>query len=131
MTKILTSALLIISIFGITAVSPALADNSQTKQDQKTQKVKEKVKKLGSGDQAKVKVTLYNETTYQGYVKEANENDFVVVNRSGDLNTVKYSDVKSIGGKNLSTGAKIAIGIGIGVGATILFLAILFASLND
>lgn len=125
----ITSLALIVSMFG--TASFALAQNGQTKQEKQTQKVKEKIKKLGLGERVRVGVKLHNETTYKGYVSQANESDFIVVDGSGDPHTINYSEVKSVGGKNLSTGAKIAIGIGIGVGATVLFLAILFASLND
>lgn len=124
-----TSLVLMITIFGMASLAPA--QTGQTKQEKQTEKVKEKIKKLGLGERVRVGVKLYNETSYKGYVSQANENDFVVIDGSGNPHTINYSDVKSVGGKNLSTGAKIAIGIGIGVGATILFLAILFASLND
>ena len=56
--------------------------------------------------------------------------DTVVVDKTGNPNTIKYSDVKSLGGKNLSTGVKIAIGVAIGVGATLGLLAALFFSAN-
>lgn len=125
------SVLLILAIFGLTSTGPLLAQTTQTKQEKQTVKVKEKIKKLGLGERVKVKVKLYNDTSYQGYVSQANEDDFVVVDKTGNSNTIKYSDVKSVGGRNLSTGAKIAIGIGIGVGGTILALLIIFATLND
>ena len=125
------SILLIIGAIVLSSGKAILAQDNQTKQEKQTAKVKEKIKQLGLGERVKVSVKLYNETSYIGYVSQANENDFVVVDKTGNSITIKYADVKSVGGKNLSTGAKIAIGIGIGVGATILFLAILFASLND
>lgn len=131
MTTKLVSILLIASIFCVCTAMPGFAQATQTKQEQQTQKVKDQIKKLGLGERVKVKVKLYNETTYQGYVKEANDSDFVVIDKGGNPNTIKYSDVKSVGGKNLSTGAKIAIGIGIGVGATILALFIIIATFDD
>jgi hypothetical protein len=123
--------LLILVIFGLSSTGSLLAQDTQTKQEKQAITVKEKIKKLGLGERVKVKVKLYNETSYQGYVSQANDDDFVVVDKSGNPNTVKYADVKSVGGKNLSTGAKIAIGIGIGVGATILVIVAIFASLNS
>lgn len=129
-TKTITS-LLILSILSFTFANPVLAQTNQTKQEKKTEKVKEKIKKLGVGERVKIKADLYNGTSYQGYVSEATDDNFIVVDKNGDSHTVKYSDVDKVGGKNLSTGAKIAIGIGIGVGATFLTLFLLFAALGD
>ena len=123
MTRIF-SFFLIATIICTTFAVPAFGQAQQTKQQEKVEKIRSKVKRLGSGDQAKVKVKLNNDTTYQGYVKQANDDDFIVVDKGGNSTTLKYTDVQSIGGKNLSTGAKIAIGIGIGAGVT---LAIIFA----
>lgn len=88
---------------------------AQTKQEKKAAKIEEKLKKLGTGEKATVKVKLYNSTTYQGYLSEANDDEFVVIDKGGNANRLRYSDVDTIGGKNLSTGAKIGIGIGIGL----------------
>ena len=123
------SVLVIFSVL-LAATWPAPAQ-AQTKQQQQTEKVKAKIKKLGLGERVRVKVKLYNESTYQGYVSQANEDDFVVIDKTGNPNTIKYADVKSVGGRNLSTGAKIAIGVGIGVGATILTILAIIASLDD
>lgn len=122
------SALLIFAIIGVFSGTNLSA---QTKQDKKAAKVEEKLKKLGTGEKATVKVKLYNATTYQGYLSEANDEDFVVIDKGGNPNRLRYSDVDKIGGRNLSTGAKIAIGVGIGVGATILTILAIIASLDD
>lgn len=97
--------------------------SAQTKQEKKAAKVEDRIKKFGIGEKAKVKVKLYNKTSYQGYVSQANDEDFVVTDKSGNSNTLRYADVDQIGGKNLSTGAKIAIGVGIGVGVLIAIIA--------
>ncbi|HRH42095.1 MAG TPA: hypothetical protein PKY82_10655 [Pyrinomonadaceae bacterium] len=131
MIKTGLTLLLIFSFFTL-QTSIIFAQTNQTKTEKKTAKVKEKINKLGLGEQVKVKVKLYNDSTYEGYVKEATEDNFVVVDKNGASNTIKYSDVNSVGGKNLSTGTKIAIGAGIGVGIGIL-LAILIVryGIND
>lgn len=130
MIKTGLALLLIFSFFSL-QLTPAFAQDNQTKAEKKTAKVKEKIKKLGLGERVKIKAKLYNGNTYQGYVNEANEDNFVVIDKAGNPNSIKYSDVDSIGGKNLSTGAKIGIGIGIGVGATILTLFLIIAALED
>jgi hypothetical protein len=119
------------SFFAYSSATIALGQAVQTKEEKQTAKVKARIRKAGSGDRSRIKVKLYNETRYQDVIREANENDFVIVDKLGNPYTVKYSDVKSINGKSLSTGAKIGIGIGIGVVAVFGVLAILFAGLND
>ncbi len=99
-----------------------LSQTKPNKQEMKAAQVKEKITKLGAGKQSVVKVTLYTGTTYQGTVGAVNESDFTVVDKAGNSNTVRYLDVQKIGGKNLSSGAKIGIGIGIGAGAALLVL---------
>ena len=120
---------MIFAIFILATASPAFAQSAQTKQEKQTQKIKGKIKELGLGEKAKIKVKLYNDNTYQGYLKEANENDFVIVDASGNSNIVKYSDVRSLGGKNLSTGAKIAIAAS-AIGA-IIFFAVFWAVVQN
>ena len=127
----LRKSLSIVLLFTMTGVFGSINLSAQTKQEKKAVKVEAKLKKLGTGEKAKVKVKLYNATTYQGYLSEANDEDFVVVDKGGNPNRLRYSDVDKIGGKNLSTGAKIAIGVGIGVGATILTILAIIASLDD
>jgi len=124
------SFVLIASVFCVSLTAPLFAQSQQSDQQKQTEKVKSKIKKLGLGERVKVKVKLYNESSYQGYVSQANEDDFVVVDKTGSSNTIKYSDVKSVGGKNLSTGTKIAIGVGIGAGVTLLVLYLTFLSIT-
>lgn len=96
------------------------------KVEKQTEKVKTKVRALGIGQNVKVKGKLYNGASFEGYVDRAGDDDFTIVDKTGASRDIKYSDVKSIGGGNLSTGAKIAIGVGIGVGATLLVLYLVF-----
>lgn len=117
---------LVAAILGLASHASLLAQSKPTKQEQKATQIKEKIQKLGTGSKAVVKATLYSGTTYQGYVSSAAQDDFVIVDKAGASTTIKYSDVNKIGGKNLSTGAKIWIGIGIGAGATLLILWAIF-----
>jgi hypothetical protein len=124
------SILLIFALFSLQSTIHLQAQSNLTKQEKKTEKIKAKIKKLGVGEKTIVRVKLYNDTTYQGYLSESNDDDFVVTDKNKAAHTIKYSDVDSIGGKNLSTGAKIAIGIGIGIGATLLTLYLIWASMD-
>lgn len=124
-------SLLMILIIGATLVSPIAAQENLSLQVKKGEKIREKIKKLGTGELVKVKVKLNNETSYQGYISNSNEEAFVIVDKEGKLNSIKYSDVKSISGKNLSTGVKIAIGLGIGFGITLLIFNLIMLSENS
>jgi len=92
--------------------------------------VRNKISKRGTGPNAKITVKLLNDVVYKGYIREANDTEFVVIDKAGGAHFIKYTDVRSIGGSGLSTGAKIAIGIGIGAGAVLAVLAAVIAS-ND
>lgn len=124
------SIVLMFAVFGGTLSTTLVAQNTQTKQEKKAADVEAKIKKLGAGERVVVKVKLYSDTRYEGYVSQANDDDFVVVDKAGASNTIKYSDVKSIGGKNLSTGAKIGIGVGIGAGIALLVLYLVFQQIT-
>lgn len=121
---ILRKSLTVFLLLTLSGIFGGASLSAQTKQDKKTVKVEEKLKKLGTGEKAKVKVKLYNATTYQGYLSATNDEDFVVIDKGGNPNTLRYSDVDKIGGKNLSTGAKIAIGVGIGLAVIIAIIGI-------
>jgi hypothetical protein len=129
MIKTGLTLVLIFSFFSL-QLNPVFAQSNQTKEEKKVLKVKEKIRNLGVGEKVKIKVKLYNKTTYQGYVGQSNEDSFVVVDTAGNSTTIKYSDVDSVGGKNLSTGAKIGIGIGIGAGATVGILFIILYAIT-
>lgn len=100
-------------------LQPAVANTPQANQDKKIAKTKERIRKIGTGERASVKVTLTDKTSYQGYVSRSTENDFEVTDKAGNRTTIRYSEVDSISGKGLSSRAKIWIGVGIGAIATL------------
>src|SRR5260370_30600840 len=76
-------------------------------------KVKAGMLKLGTGPAAHVEVKLRDGTKLKGYVAEAGEDHFVVVDETGASTEVPYPQVKQVKGNSLSTGVKIAIVVGI------------------
>jgi hypothetical protein len=116
--------------------SAAPARQERTKEEKEAAlvaKVKASVAKLGAGKDTKIFVKLRDNTKLNGYVRRIEEDAFVVANaKTGAETRVAYSDVRYARGKNLSTGALIAITVGIGVGATLLVIAlVLRAVYND
>ena len=93
--------------------------------------VKQAVLILGVGPKALVKVELRNETKLTGYVSEAGEDTFSIVDRrTGVTSTIAYTQAAKVSGRSLSTGSKIGLGIAIGVGAFFLIAYMLFRSWN-
>ena len=125
MFKRLSSTLLVITVFSL-SLTPVYAASDNKKQVQFEAKVKEAVLKLGTGSAARIDLRLRDKTKIRGYIAEASDETFVVVDPiSRATQVIPYAQVKQIKGHNLSTGAKIAIGVGITVGV-IAVLALIF-----
>lgn len=107
--------LLIGSIMMVTSGRMALAASAREKEAALTEKVKAAIAKLGTGPSAQAEITLRDKSKLKGYIKEANEEHFILVHQTGDATEVAYPQVKKVTGNNLSTGAKVAIGVGIGI----------------
>jgi hypothetical protein len=112
MYKKLLSVALVTLLVGFVAVAPAYAGSREEKQARFTEKVRAGIAKLGTGEQTRIQVKLIDKTRLDGYISEATQDDFVVVNpNTGAATRVTYAQVKQVKGNNLSTGAKIAIGL--------------------
>ena len=118
----ITTLMLILSIFALAFTRPALAQTTQAKQDKRTEKIKEQVKKIVADERVTKKVKMNNGTIYLGFISSPAENSFVVQDKTGSSTTVKYSDVDSINKKDVPTGVKIGLGAAAGAGVLILIL---------
>jgi hypothetical protein len=117
--KLMTIALVILMVQVTCASSAVVASTRAEKQAQLADRIKTGIAKLGTGKQALVKVKLRDGTKLAGYISEANENSFVIVDaKSGVSTSVAYPNVTQVKGDNLSSGVWLAIGIGalIGIG---------------
>lgn len=119
MLKKLLSLFLITSIVGgATVVSAATVT---TDDEKNAEKVKFEVRKLGTGPDAQVKLELRDKTKVEGYVSEANDTDFIVINpKIGTSTTVTYPQVRKARGNNLSGGVKIALTVAVIAAVTFL-----------
>ncbi len=123
MFKKILSLALIGLLINLVSISPAYADSKEAKQARFVERVKKSIAKLGTGTDARVEVKLRDKTKLTGYLREAGEDSFVVVDaKNGVATTVAYPQVKQVKGNNLSTGAKIAIGVAIGVAVVLLII---------
>lgn len=121
MAKKLTVILLSGLLSNFLLFLPALAQTA-SRQETKIDKTREKIKKFDANK--KVKVRLYSGTRYEGKIASAGEEEFVLIDKSSNRNTLRYADVDSIGGRGLPLGAKIAIGALAALGAAVLIVGI-------
>jgi hypothetical protein len=130
MFKKLFSLILVALMLNVTGARLVYADSKEEKQARFVEKVKTNVLKLGTGETARVKVTLRDKKKLEGYVSFAGEESFTVTDvKTGAATTIAYPQVKSVKGNNLSTGAKIAIGAGIA--AAVIFLILWKVVVDD
>ena len=117
----LTVVFLLVNVAGVHTIHAA---SKEEKEARFVEKVRENILKLGTGPNASIEVKLRDNTKVKGYVSEAGDESFVIVNAKTSIpETIPYPQVKQVKGHNLSSGARIAIGVGIAVGIlTVLIL---------
>lgn len=128
--KLLSLLLVALVVDGNSLRVPASSSSERDKQEKFAAKVKDGVKKLGVGADARVTVRLRDKRKLAGYVSGTGEESFTITDsKSGEATTVAYAQVAQVKGHNLSSGAKIAIGVAII--AAILIIAIAVAASLD
>ena len=114
MLKKVASLVVVGFLLNVSAVSSAFAGSKEEKETRFSEKVKAGISKLGTGADARIEVKLRDKRKLKGYVSEAGEDSFVIVDeKTRATSTVTYSQVKQVKGKNLSTAAEIALGVGV------------------
>ncbi|PYP82494.1 MAG: hypothetical protein DMF61_26255 [Blastocatellia bacterium AA13] len=117
--------LIVLSVTPVASLMPVSADAAPAAQNESIAHIKAAVTKFGVGKEARVRVKLRDKKTLSGYVSSIDDSSFVITDPgTGRSETVEYKDVDQIRGKNLSTGAKIAIGVGIAIAALALLVII-------
>ncbi len=107
--KKVISLTLVVLLLQLFFIHPSLAG---TKEENFVEKVKTEIAKLKTGKDAKIKVKLKDGTKIKGYIAEANENQFVIMDsKTNQPVPVSYSQVKQAKGNNLSGGVIILIGV--------------------
>jgi hypothetical protein len=114
MLKKVLSLVLVGFLLSVAGLRLAYAGPNKEKETRFAEKVKAGISKLGTGAEARIEVKLRDKTKLKGYVSEAGEDSFVIVDeKTGATSTVTYVQVKQVKGNNLSTAAEIAIGVGV------------------
>jgi hypothetical protein len=122
MLRHLICVLTMLSLLGTTVFSEvASAATKADKEAAQAEKIKQKVAKMGTGESARVKVSLKNQINeLKGYVSDIREDSFVVTDsKTKAATTVAYRDVVHLSGKGLSKTVKIVI-----VAGVVLFLSL-------
>jgi len=126
MIKKCMALVLVCSLLQIASIV-ALAKTNPESEAQNIAKLRTAILSLGVGPNAHIKIKLRDKTKVEGYLKEANDDHFVIADsRTKTDRSLTYPQVQSVHGNNLSTGAKIAIVAGAVTGAVLLTLFFLY-----
>jgi hypothetical protein len=79
MFKQVLSLVLVGFVLSVAGVGLAYAGSKEEKEARLAAKVKEGIRKLGTGPDARVEIKLRDKTKLKGYVSEAAEDSFVIV----------------------------------------------------
>ena len=98
--------------------------HAQDRKQKSVEKVKVRVAKLGTGEQARVEVTLKDGKKLKGYIYQAGQDDFVVRENKTQTNTiVTYGEVAEVlSNKSHAKSAAIVLGVTAGVGVIVALL---------
>jgi hypothetical protein len=122
---------IVVLLLNMVGVIPAYA-KGQDEAQARTQKIKEGIVKLGTGERARVELRLLDGRKLKGYVREAGEDSFVVVDpKTGVGTTITYLEVKEIKRSNkLAAGGKMGLKIAgvfaIGIALSLVLVAVVF-----
>jgi len=82
--------------------------------------IKHEVQKRGTGERARVKVTLRDKAEVKGYISQIGPDSFQVSDKkTGSVMTLAYQEVDQVQKLGLSTGAKAGIGAAVVAGVMI------------
>jgi hypothetical protein len=102
------------------AADPTVAGGKNLLEGEQAAKAKNEVKKRGTGEQSRVRVSVRDGTEIKGYISRVDETSFAITEKkSGEQTTISYEDVKEVRRQGLSKPAKILIICGVVVGALI------------
>ena len=109
--KFLSLVLIVLSLNLLGTDSAYAGDLKEEKAIRFTARVREGIRKLGTGTEVRIEVKLRNKTKIKGYVSETNAEYFTVVKTNGEATRIAYSDVKKVKGRNNLSGDTIALAL--------------------
>jgi hypothetical protein len=130
MYKSLVSLALSGLLFQQVAAAPQNAPPLSEKESRRAEKVKVKIAALGTGEKARVRISLRSRDRrgVSGYIKEAGAESFTVVEpKTGVVTVIPYSQVKAI---NPNRALPVLVTLGVGVGIIVTVVAVALAGLK-
>jgi hypothetical protein len=126
MWKSAIACVLSILLANLLYMPTAVAKPSGNKEQRQVEKLKAGIHRLGTGPDARIKIKLKDKTQISGYISEAGEDTFVVVDSgTGKSNIVPYPQVAKAKGNNLSSNEKLAITlVVVGILAVVILLTV-------
>jgi hypothetical protein len=122
MWKSVVACALSILLANLVYVPSAVAKPGRSKEERQLEKLKAGIIRLGTGPDARIKVKLRDKTKLAGYIGEAGDESFVVIDaETGKSTVVPYPEVAQAKGNNLTSKQKLAITL-IVVGAVAVLL---------
>ena len=118
---IMLSGMILLAAFGFQrAGAQSLGDQ------QGTEKIRTKVLRMGVGANARVEVKLHDDTRLKGYISDAGQDSFTVVeSKTGASKTVAYADTSSVRKASSGWSAKSWIILGaVAVGAAVTWVVV-------
>ena len=89
---VILAAVILFTGFGLQTVGAQAVNDAQA-----TEKIRTKVQKIGVGGNARVEVKLRDNTQMKGYISDADQDSFTVVDSmSGSHNKLAYTDTSSV-----------------------------------
>ncbi|MGH9871175.1 MAG: hypothetical protein ACRD9S_01775 [Pyrinomonadaceae bacterium] len=115
------SGLLLLTAFGFQGAGAQSLPDQQA-----TEKIRSKVLKMGVGTNARVEVKLRDNTQFRGYISDAGQDSFTVVERGTGFNkTVSYADTQSVKKAGSGVSAKTLIILGaVAAGAAVTWVIV-------
>ncbi len=90
------SAALVGLLINVAAISPAYARAQGDEQARQIEQVKEQVRRVGTGKGARVEVELRGGSKLKGYISEATDDHFLLVDEAGNPTRVTYAEVERV-----------------------------------
>ncbi len=139
MLRHLVSVLTVVSLLVTSFLSEvASAATKAEKEAKRVEKIKAKVRKVGTGEQSRVTVGLEDSKDpgkikeLRGYVSKIDEDSFVVTNlKTKETTTVAYRNVAYVHGKGLPLVATVGIVAGVAVGVLLVVYVVVYHAGND
>ncbi|MDQ3918778.1 MAG: hypothetical protein M3348_09905, partial [Acidobacteriota bacterium] len=83
-------------LINVAAISPAYARAQGDEQARRIEQVKEQVRRVGTGKEARVEVKLRGGSKLKGYISEATDDHFLLVDEAGNPTRVTYAEVERV-----------------------------------